>query len=230
MKRIICSLLLISLLSLSGKLISQNSAKTLDQVYGLDQTLLNGKKYDYYPPYGYKGNQYLFSREYKIGSVTLKEEAYQDVLLNYDIYNQQLLLKYEDEKGARHILEVSRAWLTDFSIGDKNFEFLDLQQEPRFYQVLGEGPVRILYYWRKGLDLDIMVGSYVYVFSKAVRESFVLKEGQLKSFRSKQSLIRLFEPEHKQKIKSYLRKHKVKVKRAPDKVMAEMITFIGNIK
>ncbi len=142
LKGIMCSLLLIILFSISGTLISQNAVKVLDRVYGLDQTLYNGKKYNYSVPSSTKGHQYLISPDYIAGSVTLRGKCYQDINLNYDIFNQQLLLQYEDEKGVLNIIEVSKAWLKSFRRGNLNFEFLSLEKEPRFYQVLGEGQVR----------------------------------------------------------------------------------------
>jgi hypothetical protein len=78
--------------------------------------------------------------------------------------------------------------------------------------------------------VDDAVGSANFIFTKAVRDSYVLMDGQLKPFSTKRSLVRLFSKEHRPEIKSYLRKNKIKVKKASDKAMAEMITFIGNLK
>jgi len=222
--------LIIFFLFISATSISQDEAAVLDRAYGMDQTLYNGKKYDFRLPYGTKGNQYLFSPDFMDGSVTLKGKCYRDLTLNYDIYNQQLLLMYTDEAGARNIIEVSKAWLTKFSLGNMDFEFLDLEQKPQLYQVLGEGPVRILYYWRKNMDLDIAIGSNNYIFNRPIRDSYVFIDGNLKPYKSKRSLIGRFDPVHRQEIKRYLRKHKVNLKKSPDKIIAEMITFIGNIK
>ena len=220
----------IILFSFSGTMQSQDAAKDYDQVYGLDQTLCNGKKYNYFATPGTTGHQYLVSPGYETGSVTLNGKHYQDVILNFDIFNQQLLLQFSDGTGKVNIIEVSQAWLKGFRLGNKNFEFLTLEKEPLFYQVLGEAPVRILYYWRKSLNLNNTIGTSNYVFSAAVRDSFVLMDGKLKPFNSKRSLIRIFDAGHRSEIKSYLRKHKIKIRKASDQVMAEMITFIGHIK
>jgi hypothetical protein len=230
MKSLLRSLLLVILFTFSKTLISQDAVKVLDRVYGLDQTLCNGKKYDYFLPSGTRGYQYLLSPDYVRGSVTLRGKNYTDVALNYDIFNQQLLLKYEDEKGSVNIIEVSKAWLTDFSLGNMNFELRRPEHPSRLYQVLGEGPVRILYYWWKNLGLDAAIGSSGYAFTRAVRDAYVLMDGKLRPFSTNKSLVGLFAPKHRQEIKSYLRKNKVKVKKASDQVMAEMITFIGNIR
>jgi hypothetical protein len=230
MKKTIRPLLFTVLFSFSGLLFSQNDAKDLDKVYGLDQTLCNGKKYTYSVPASTKGHQFLISPDFISGSVTLKGKSYEGLSLNYDIVNQKLLLQYEDEKGGLKIIEISKAWLTRFHRGTKDFEYLSLEQEPHFYQVLGEGRLRILYYWSKKLVVNDAVGSSNFVFTDALRDPFILKDGQLKRFRTKRNLVRLFEPGQKPAIKSYLHKNKIKLKNATDQEMSELITFIGNLK
>jgi hypothetical protein len=87
-----------------------------------------------------------------------------------------------------------------------------------------------LYFWHKSLNLNDAIGSYNFLFTKSNRDAYVLTGGQLKPFSSKQSLISLFDPGHRQEIKSYLRKNKINVKKASDEEMAELITFIATLK
>jgi hypothetical protein len=230
MKSVAFSLLLTILFAFSGNVKSQDAIKVLDRVYGLDQILYNGKKYTYSPPPGTKGHQYLLSPDYDSGSVTLRGKCYRDISLNYDIFNQQLLLRYEDETGPLNIIEVSKSWITGFRMGTMHFEFLSIGEESLFYQVLGEGRAQILYHWRKNLDVDGTIGSCGFTFTRTVRDSYVFMNGQLQPFSTKRSLIKLFDPAHKQEIKNYLRKNKINVKKSSDQVMAEMITFIGNLR
>jgi hypothetical protein len=230
MKSVKYSLLLVSLFFFTELVRSQDAVKVLDKVYGLDQTLYNGKKYSYAPAPGTKGHQYLSTPAYVDGSVTLKGKCFNDIDLNYDIFNQQLLLKYNDETGALVIIEISRAWLTTFRIGNMNFEYLNLENSPRFFQVFGEGKVRILYYWRKNQDVDGTIGTYFLAFSRPVKDSYVLMNGILKPYNTKRSFVRIFNPAQRPEIKSYLRKHKIKVNKASDQTITEMITFIANIK
>lgn len=224
------SILLFVLISFSGTLLSQEAINVFDRVYGPDQALCNGRKYDYFLPAGTRGDQYLLSPGYITGSLTIGKKCYKNISLNFDIFNQQVLLKYEDDRGGVNILEVSKGWVKAFSLGDKNFEFLTIGQQSRYFQVLGEGAVRILYYWRKSLSLDVTMGSSDYCFSPAVRDSYVYLDGQLKPYGSKRSLVRLFDKEHRAAIKSYLRKNRIHIKKASDQAIADMIMFIGNIR
>jgi hypothetical protein len=223
------SLLVIILLSFSGKLISQDAAKELDRVYGLDQLLYNGKKYAYFLPPGTGGNQFLFSPDYFIGEVTIKGKSFEGITLNYDIFNQQLLLQYANETGALNIIEVSKAWLESFRLGNMNFQYLNFDNGPRFYQVLGDGPFFILYYWRKDLKLDAAYGATYYTFTPTMKSTYVIIGDKLQPFRNKRSLISLFDPGHKPEIKNYMRRNRIKVKKASDQTMTGLINYIGKL-
>jgi hypothetical protein len=128
--------------------------------------LYNGKKYTYAAPSGTTGHPFLLSSLYVHGSVTIKGRSYDSIMVNYDVFNQVLVFRYADETSPWNKIEISRAWLTSFRLADKNFELLTIEKEPQFYQVLGEGTVRILYFWRKTLNLNDVIGSTNYVFSK----------------------------------------------------------------
>lgn len=223
----ICSLFIFLLGIIPGTLISQNTVRELDRRYGPDQALYNGKIYSYTPLPGTKGSQYLISPDFVDGSISIRGKCYRDIALNYDIFNQQLLLKFRDERGVVNTIEVSKAWLSGFSLGSMNFEYLRLENDPQFYQVLGEGEVRVVYHWRKNTDLESTVGTSVYYFTSPIKESFVLMDGQLKQFKSKRGLLKLFQPGERAGIKSYLRTNKIRVKKASDKAMADLITHIG---
>jgi len=224
------SLILVCIVLIPGELHSQDTFTELDKVYGLDQTLYNGKKYTYVILYTTTGHQYLITPQFTFGSVTIRGTRFENIFLNYDIFNQQLLMRYLDPTGAAITLEVSKAWLQGFTISNKNFEYLHVEQKPAIYQVLGKEPLRILYFWRKVLDLETVVGTANYVFKNPIRESFVLVDGKLLTFNSKGSFIRLFGPENKVEIKSYMRKNKIKIRRSSDQAMEEMINYIATIR
>ncbi len=230
--RIICSFCLgftILFFSLYGTLKSQDGVAEADKVYGLDPTLYNGIKYTYFFPSGTGSHQYLNSTEFITGSVILKGKIYDDVLLNYDIYNQLLLLKYADETGVLNIIQVSTAWLGGFHLGNMQFTYCDYGKGRRFYQVLGTGPVKILNYWRKDLNLKLAYGTSEYTFSPPLRESFILKDGSIKTYRNNRNLLKIFDPGMRPDIKDYLRKNRIKVKKASDKEMTNLINYINTL-
>ncbi len=221
------SLLISYILFFACNLHSQDITFDPVHIYGPDQELYNGKKYAYAPLPSTGGHQFLFSPEYEIGGLTIKGKSFTSLLLNYDIFTQQLLLRYSGPGGAMNTIEVSTAWLECFSIGTRYFEYHNFGDGLRFYQVLGKGPVRILYYRDKKLEVNS--GSIGYVFSETKKVSYVYTDGSLKAFKNKRSFIAIFSQNRKKEISSYLRKNRIKVKRATDHQMVELSNFIGNL-
>jgi hypothetical protein len=223
------SLLLACLFTfLSGITWSQTYFSSPDKKYGLDPLLYNGIKYTYFLPPGTGGHQYLQSFDYFTGTVTIKEEIFEGLTLNYDVYNQQLLLRYADEKGAFNIIQVSKAWLKEFQLGEKYFTYFDLGDGLKFYQILGAGQVKLVYYWFKNLNLDVG-SSGNFTFTPAMRSAYVLKEKQLIPFRNKRGFIKILRKENKKEIKRYMRKNRVKLKKASDREMTDLINYISNL-
>jgi hypothetical protein len=120
---------------------------------------------------------------------------------------------------------ISKAWLEGFSIGNINFGFYSTPEIPRrIYQVLGDYSIRLLCYNKKVLQLNNAVGSTSFYFLP-VRELFVLMDNSIMKFHNNRSFIHLFSPEKQPIIKKYLRKNRIKVSKAPDNVMEELINF-----
>lgn len=230
MKSAFRSLSVIILFLSSVNLKSQDCANEMDRVYGLDPLLYNGKLYSYFLPSGTGGNQFLSSVEFIKGDVVIRGVRYTDISLNYDIYNQQLLLQYVNETGALSIVEVSMAWLESFRLGDLEFRCLNPGNGQRFYQVLGDGPLFILYHWNKDLKLGATYGNKNFIFTPAIKFKYVLTGENIRSFRGKRSLISITGQGHKQEIKNYIHVNRIKMKDASDETMTGLINYISNFK
>lgn len=198
---------------------------SLNRVYGLDPVLYNGIIYASVYPKNVKGDQYFSSINYVRGEATIRGIKYKNLDLNYDIYKQELLLKYLNPNNSYNIIMISKAWLEGFSIGNVNFEFYSTPEIPRrIYQVLGVYSIRLLYYNKKVLQLNNAAGSTSFYFLP-VKELFVLMDNSILKFHNNRSFIHLFAPEKQPIIKKYLRKNRIKVSRATDNVMEELINF-----
>jgi len=230
MKTIFRSLLLSCFFFITGIILSQELYKESDKVYGPDPLIYNGKKYAYFLPSGTGGNQFLYSEEFAEGAIVIKGKTFTGIKINYDIYNQVLLLKYDDETGSPQIIEVSEAWLEGFSLGQTGFRYLEFKGESRFYQVLGSGSQKVLYQWRKTLKLNSSVGNSQFMFSAPLKSNYVMAGDEIYSYGSKGGFIKLFDPAHKTAIKNYIRENKINPKKSSDRVMTDLMDYISNLK
>ncbi len=216
------------LAAMSG--MSQAAIEALDAKYGLDPILFNGKRYSYYPSSETGGSQYLNGDEFQKGSLVVRGISYSGRLLNYDAYNQQLILRYKTDLDASEQMIVSDAWLESFTIGSLKFALIPLTDTTkRICQVIDTLGYRVAYAWRKDLILDTQYGATNHVFAKPIKESFVSFNGKYIRFRNNKSFVRSFEKSAQQMIKKHMRKSHLNVKRISDKDMRDLLAFCATI-
>ena len=90
-----------------------------EQEYGIDQELVNGVHFENIYRYSI-GHPYLEADTFKNGSVVYRGKKHSDLLLKYDIYNQQLLVKYLFNDG--HIIfYLPKEFISEFNIENKKY-------------------------------------------------------------------------------------------------------------
>lgn len=196
-----------------------------------DPLLLNGKIYVFHIPPGTEGHPFLAGREFSKGKLNLKGQEYNDVLLNYDIYNQQLLLKYNELTGASNPIILSDAWMEGFTIDNKDFKVFAFPGDSikRFYQVISSGSYQVLYGFRKKLELSHFHGSSNRIFSGTIRTMYLMHEGRPTAYRSNKSFLKLFDRVSRNRIKDFLRKNRIKVKKSDDEHISSLVSFINTV-
>ncbi len=201
-----------------------------DRVYGLDPLLFNGRIYAFFPPEGTGGTQFLAEKFDAQGSVTLRGVTYTDLNLNYDIYNQQLVLKYKNTLGSLCLIEISAAWLESFDLGGRHFVLMAGNDTTNnIFQVLGNGPLKILFSRRKELRLDTRTSYRNHIFVDTPREMFVNKAESRVKFSNNRGFCAVFGTAQQELIRKYMRKHKIKVKKASDSLMTDLINYCNSL-
>lgn len=220
---------LILLLNFSG-ISAQQSGQRFDDVYGSDPLLYNGRHYTFFLPFNTGGNQYFSGTRFEKGSVTIRGVTYNDLELNYDIYNQQLIMQYKNNLGAASLIIVSDAWLESFRLENLNFEIVTSQDTlKRIFQVLGTGPNRIFYSWKKELNQESFQTAQNHFFSEPVREMNVHTGNQILRYWNNKTFYSLFVFDKRIAIKEYLRKNNINVKKASDRIMTGLINYCNSL-
>lgn len=227
MKITFCSFTFIFTLILTSSVFSQETFREPEEVFGPDPLLYNGKKYSYFMPSSATGHQFLFSPDFSMGQVSIRQKTFKNLWLNYDVYNQELLLKYEDKMGTPQIIELSKAWLESFQLEGRQFLCLGPPEEKRFYQVCGDREAVFLFYWKKEFGIEHGTGPVNYAFGPASRDLFLMIGEDIRPFRSKRSLLKGFDPVRREEIKAFIRKNRLHIKTATPNEMTALANFIS---
>jgi hypothetical protein len=201
-----------------------------DPVYGFDPLLYNGASYNFFPKPGTAGSQYLFANFDLHGSITLRGVTFTGLVLNYDIFNQQLVLKYTNPTGATNLISISAAWLESYELGGCHFEsFSNDDTIKKIYQVLGQGSHKILFSFSKELLIDNFKTNSNHYFSEVRKAMFILMDGKITGFNSNRGFVKCYGLDKREAIKKYMRKNKIKVKKSNDLQMNELINYCSTL-
>lgn len=226
LRSILISFFTFIMIAVSAQVKSDNQ----DPVFGYDPLLYNGRVYAFFPKPGTTGTPFIFPEFDSRGSVTLRGITYVDLNLNYDVYNQQLVLNYKTALGSASLIELSLAWLESFEINRLHFEVVTgSDTSKRIYQVLGTGPHQIRYKLFKALLPDSRTSSRNYFFTNTEKEMYIFSANNMIRYKNNRSFIAVFNPVHHDAIKKFIRKHKIKVKKANDLKMAELINYCNSL-
>jgi hypothetical protein len=202
-----------------------------DKIYGFDPLLVNGRVYTFSVPQGTEGNQFIVTEFDRMGKVSLRGTTYENLILNYDVYNQQLILKYVNSLGSTSLMEISQAWLNSFEVNNQHFEVVTTSDTAkRFCQVIGSGQYSVCYYYFRDLVPDTRTSSKKLVFTRCEREMFVYQSNRLIRYKNNRSFVSVFNNSQKEMIRKYLRKNKIRVRKAADDSVMDLITYCNSLQ
>jgi len=210
--------------------VSQDLHPSVDLVYGPDAYLYNGKKYTFYLPPTTEGHQYLATEEFSPAHVTINGNTFTVENCNYDLYNQQVLMKYTSNSGALTVIELSQAWMDSFSLQGMNFSLITIPGRPRrIYQVIGTGANKVLKHWTRKLSLDMAHSSRAYTFTPVEKESYLVINGQAHNYKNNRGFLAVFEEEQREAIRKYMKQNRINVKKASDMSLSMLMDYCGGL-
>jgi hypothetical protein len=163
--------------------------------------------------YKIKGDQFLFSTEFMTGSVTVEGKTFNNLLLKYDIFNDELLAI--TDHGI--ILQLNKEMIDLFTMKYQdqifNFKKLDadsLNSLSGYVNVLYDGGTSLYVKYKKEILLLAIENKYD-MFNQ-INRIFVEKNGEIFKVDSKGELLKLLE-DQKHQVRSFIRSNKIRISR-----------------
>ncbi|MBC8054524.1 MAG: hypothetical protein H7Y13_15800 [Sphingobacteriaceae bacterium] len=191
--------------------------------------LYNGFEYlDY--PYNYfkEGHQFFGNNTWNLGTVTYEGITYNNVNLMYDLIKDEVVVQHFDKVSKINLI---KSKVQDFSL--LGHTFVKLKEEefrdayPGFYDLLYNDKIAVLAKKNKKIAESTSSSGVVrglYVFNKY----YVQKGGQIYSFNSKSSLLKILKDKN-QEIKNYIKNKNLKYKKDPETVMIAIAVYYDEI-
>jgi hypothetical protein len=158
-----------------------------------------------------KGDQFLFSKEFLPGSLTINGEFYKNILINYDIYNDEILTP----KNHGSIVQLNKEMVDSFTLvnGGVKYKFVNTQEDSLsviqgYVNELYKGKCILYVKYKKEIQ-QLAVDDKYDLFYMTYR-IYLLKEGKINQITGKNGLLKLLQDD-KNRVKSYMKKNRLKV-------------------
>lgn len=232
MRHTLTSILLIAFLGLSGLYAQQLSITEYlaecERKYGSDADLVNGEKY-YYPYRQSGGDPFLYPQP-RAAMILIHDKEFHGQQLRYDIFNQKLILDYQDLYGAKNSLVLRDEWVETFSFGDRVFvRMKDMEGKEAYFQLVSGGHVNCVYRWSKDHMLNLSSGVSGYYFTEPKKESFLVIEGEFYPYRNNRSFLKALDPGIQRTVKSFMKEGKLKVNKAQDAQVRQLVEYCNSL-
>jgi hypothetical protein len=193
-----------------------------------NQILYNGKVWrNLYT--NVKGDQFLFSKSYLPGSLTINGKTYNNLNINFDIYNDEITTPKND--GT--ILQVNKEMVDSFTLVYelKTYSFRNTQADSLpvikgYVNVLYKGKSALYVKYKKELDILAVDDKYDLFFQ--THKIYLVKGTTVFQVSSKNDLLKAF-PEEKTLLKAFMKKNRVKISRKVPESFISVIRYGDSI-
>jgi hypothetical protein len=210
-------LIMIALFILTGTKIFAQNGTVLTDIKGLDV-----KESD--PDV--QGTPYLFDDWMPGSAITETGNTYANLKLKYDIrFNQVIFLRNEDQPML--FAEPLNSFVINNMHFAKGFTPVDVQTSSTFYQVLADGKVKLLKYFRKVVEERQSYGAPT---EKKYRQSqyyYIARGNQMITVRPDKKTMLAALPGHADQLEAYIKDHHINLK--DDAGAAQLVTYYNTL-
>ncbi len=203
--------------------------RSFNDVYNLNGHLINGRKY--YNRYSNApGHPFFMEDQFKEGKIVISGIPYDDVLIKFDIVNQEIVLQFSYIYGGNNQIVLNSEYVNEFELDAKLFRQYALPgKENVFLQVVAEDKITCLYSWRKQLISQRYSIENPYLYSDQESKSYLLINNRLIQYRGKKSFIKIFPGELHQDIKRFIRTNNIRLGSASENTIRQLINYCSRI-
>lgn len=196
-----------------------------DQSYGSDYELVNGAKYVYLY-LNSNEHPFLGNDRFYTGSVIINNRQYPDIEIKYDIYNQSIILNHTFPSGVNEHIILNNEFINAFELDGKFFRKYHFPETgTKFFQVIESDGLSSLYSWSKQFAYSSSSLRDLYDFSLPRKKAYLLFNGEIFSYSTKRSFLKLFPEEHRRHINRFIRINNIWLRKVPDNVMQQLINY-----
>jgi hypothetical protein len=193
-----------------------------------NQALYNGRIWrNLY--YLVQGDQFLFSKEFMPGSISISGKTFPNILLKYDIFSDEILTPVDSGK----ILQLNKELVDSFSLvfQNKKYRFTKIMDDSQkrfksFVNVIYEGKTALYVKYNKKIDRSSIEGKSDNFYQTSL--IYFVKDNSVYTISKKGNLFTILKKD-KSQIKDFIKKNKLKVSKKEPESFAQVIIFYDSL-
>jgi hypothetical protein len=176
-----------------------------------------------------EGDQFLFSDQFLSGSITSRGKKFNNILIRYDIFKDEIQIPYK----PFGIIQINKELTDSFSLFfmDREYRFLRITDSTStemsgYYNELYNGGSRLLVRYIKKIE-KYADGGRIDRFYQTNR-IFLVRKGKFVIIKGKKDILNIF-PEDKNTIGNYIKRNKIKILRDYPESYIPVLKFIDSL-
>ncbi|MBN1118425.1 MAG: hypothetical protein JXA77_14535 [Bacteroidales bacterium] len=199
--------------------------------YGSNQAMVNGILYE--SKYNRDlGHPFIDKEEFTLESIVIQDELYDQTKLMYNIYDQSVVILYDNAKGEQIRYVPSNKYISLFTLNNRVFKKMNIGgfQDIFFQEIYSGENVSCVYYWYKQREESYHQRTFVtfqYLDPKTKR--YLIIQNELLKYNSKYKFVKLFPSRLRSDISAYIKTNKIKLKKSSDSQVNELVNYCDKL-
>lgn len=194
-----------------------------------DQTLFNGRVwFNHY--YNVRGDQFLFSKNYLSGSLSMNGKSYKNIGINYDIYKDEIITRTNLGK----LLQLNKEMVDSFTLLFENikYRFINLKVDSLqglkgYVNFLYEGKSALFVKYKKEIELLAVDDKYDLFYQ--THKILLIKDGIANQINNKGDLLKVLS-DKKAQIREFIKRNRIKVSKKDPQSIIPVVKYYDTLR
>jgi hypothetical protein len=207
----------------------RQAKERFERSYGSDHNLLNGRQY--YLLYSNTSHPFLGGELARPGRLVLNGVVYEGVPINYDLYQQAVVLQYISHAGETRYLELNREFLDEFRLDGKVFRKVAVQGDKEQYaQLIRAGTRQFIIVWKKNMNYKASMNQTPYRYTSLSKKIYFEDSGVIQPVASRSSFLKQFDDAQRSPIRQYLKQEGIRFKKSTDFELQKLLDYCNQLE
>ncbi len=210
---------------------------TLNKIYGTSDILANGTLYDE-PHYQISGHPYFNSEQWLTADLFIKGNTFKNQKIRYNLQADNIVLLSSDENSLLRMIYIEAKAIDSMlfkNIQLSNLLFINTSQLPKnvfpsnYAERIYKGGIQFYRIYYKEHLKNYSQYKPKGEFSEQKQKYYLLNNHDIVEIKRRRDVYKQY-PNHKKQIRGFMRKHKIRFRKATKNQLIKLMTFCDDLE